>query len=465
MKLDQIERDIATKERALDNLERQLIEAGTADAAPTEDGIARAFAVKHKDDLRFDHTRGKWYAWDGARWKEENTRLAFQYARELCREYNRKDRDKALPKVRTAAAVETFAQADRRLAMTHELWDTDPWLLCTPGGTVDLRTSAMRPNRQDNHITKVTAVTPEATDTPLFRQFLEEATCGDTELQSYLQRLAGYALTGITWEHALFFLYGQGGNGKGTLVNALSEIMGDYATAAPMETFTASKYDRHPTELASLHGARLVTASETEEGRAWAESRIKQLTGGDPIKARYMRRDFFEYLPQFKLVFLGNHKPVLRNVDDAARRRFHVIPFTHKPTTPDKTLPERLKDEYPGILDWAIQGCLEWQKSGLMVPGVVREETENYFADQDLFTQWLQECTERKYETTGETSARLFGSWDKWARGQGEAPGDSKAFKEKLSQAGYTYSKKVPGSGGKRGFLGIALKIEAPQIG
>src|SRR5262249_42358551 len=150
----------------------------------------------------------------------------------------------------------------------------------------------------------------------------------DTALANYLQRLFGYALTGSTREHSLHFAYGTGANSKGTIINTVANVLGDYHETAPIETFTASPFDRHPCDLADLHGARLVTATETEEGRRWAESRIKALTGGDRIKARFMRQDFFEYIPQFTLIIMGNHKPGLRSVDEAIRRRFHLIPFT-----------------------------------------------------------------------------------------------------------------------------------------
>src|SRR6266850_943776 len=140
-----------------------------------------------------------------------------------------------------------------------------------------------------------------------------------------------------------------------------------------METFTASLNDRHPTDLAMLRGARLVTASETEEGRAWAEARIKQLTGGDRIAARFMRQDFFQYSPEFKLLVIGNHKPTLHNVDDAARRRFNIVPFIFKPAKPDHKLEQKLLAEAPAILQWMIDGCLDWQNNGLIRPAVVLE--------------------------------------------------------------------------------------------
>jgi putative DNA primase/helicase len=294
---------------------------------PTEDGIARAFAERHKDDLRFCHHAGKWYVWTGARWQKEETKLAFHWARKICRDLN-PESDERLAKASTAAAVERFAQADRTLAVTSAIWDADPYLLGTPAGVVNLRTGILRPAERTGYITRQAAVAPDVTaGRLLWDRFLEEATLDDKGLQRFLQQVAGYCLTGDVREHALFFVYGPGGNGKSVFLNVLAGLMGDYATTAAMDSFTASVTDKHPTDLAMLQGARMVSASETEEGRAWAESRIKQMTGGDTIRARFMRQDFFEYRPQFKLVIVGNHKPVLRNVDDAARRRFNIIPF------------------------------------------------------------------------------------------------------------------------------------------
>jgi putative DNA primase/helicase len=208
----------------------------------------------------------------------------------------------------------------------------------------------------------------------------------------------------------------------------------------------------------------LVTASETEEGRAWAESRLKQLTGGDSIAARYMRHDFFEFIPEFKLVFLGNHKPILHNVDNAIRRRFNLIPFTHKPTHPDQKLLDKLKIEFPGILNWMLAGCLDWQRNGLTQPKIVKQATEEYFNDQDAFGHWLAECTERKYETTGETSGRLFASWKSWAKTQGENPGTKVTFSERMGANGYKQTRHTPGHRNHRGFLGISLNVKSDDF-
>ena len=255
---------------------------------------------------------------------------------------------------------------------------------------------------------------------------------GDTELIGFLQRVAGYALTGSTVEHALFFLYGTGANGKGVLLNTLTGIFGDYATIAAMETFTASNSERHPTDLAMLRGARLVSAQETEEGRRWAEAKIKSLTGGDPISARFMRMDFFTYVPQFKLLIAGNHKPGLQGVDEAIRRRLNLVPFavTIPPAERDLRLPEKLGAEWPAILRWAIDGCLEWRRRGLDQPQAVRAATDEYLADEDVFARWLGEFCQRT-AWCHETTAELFASWRKYCEQTGEQAGTEKRFQAK----------------------------------
>jgi putative DNA primase/helicase len=418
---------------------------------PNEDAIALVFADRHADTLRYCHDWGMWLRWDGTRWVRERRRLAFHFARELAREAN--PEGKATPaKASTAGGVERFAQADPKLATISDEWDTDQWLLNTPGGTVDLRTGELRPHQREDHITKQTAVTPAPAlhdDHPLWTQFLEQATKGDKDLQRFLQQIAGYCLTGDVSEECLFFVYGPGGNGKGVFLQTIGNILSDYAASAAMDTFTASHNDRHPTDLAKLRGARMVTASETEEGRAWAESRIKELTGNErPISARFMRQDFFEYWPTFKLVFVGNHKPVLRNVDDAARRRFNIIPFTHKPKNPDPGLKDKLRAEYPAILRWMIDGCVDWRKNRLVRPSSVGKATEEYFKSQDMFGQWLEEACELEpgNDMKWETAADLFSSWKSFCESQGEQAGSSKALGDKLTQRDIdTVKKKLHG--------------------
>ena len=302
-------------------------------------------------------------------------------------------------------------------------------LLGTPSGTVDLRTGNLRAARRDDYITKQTAVAPALSPaTPLWDAFLQDATAGDAGLIRFLRQWFGYCLTGDTREHALMFGYGPGGNGKSVLLNTVAGIMEDYCRQAAMDTFTAAHGDRHPTDLAMLRGARMVCASETEEGRAWAESRIKQMTGGDMISARFMRQDFFEYRPQFKLVVIGNHKPVLKNVDEAAKRRFNVVPFLHTPSTPDRTLEARLKAEWPGILLWMIGGCIDWQRNGLVRPDVVAAATAEYFEAQDYFGRWLADraIVDAALATK---PAHLLASFREWCAENGEPVTDNRSMR------------------------------------
>ncbi|GEO13800.1 phage/plasmid primase, P4 family [Microvirga aerophila] len=429
----------------------------------TEDFAAQRFAERFAGLLRFCHSTGAWFEWDGNVWRRNRTGLAFHEARLLARELSRGQEDKvrqAGMKTTFASGVERFARVDPVFAVTMEAWDPDPLLLGTPAGTVDLRTGSLREGDQAEGITKLTAVAPyETADCPLWLKFLADATGRDSDLIRFLQQWAGYSLTGVTREHALVFIYGPGGNGKSVFLNVLTGILKDYATTAAMDTFTASKGDKHPTDLAMLRGARLVTASETEEGRAWAESRIKQLTGGDPVTARFMRRDFFTFPTTFKLTIVGNHQPVLRNVDEAARRRFNIVPFTRKPDQPDRHLEQKLKAEWPGILRWMIEGCLDWERNGLMRPASVTAATQSYFEDQDLFRQWLDdECdvdpgTSYKWER----SADLFASWSAYAKAAGEHPGSLKNFGPAMIRHGMQpyRTKRL------RGWSGIRLKVSS----
>lgn len=429
------------------------------DFAMNEDGIALAFADRHKDELRFCHTVGKWFHWDGTRWKKEGTKLAFALAREICRDVNQTGA-KVLAKASTSGAVEKFAQADRSFAVTSDIWDQDPWLLGTPDGTIDLHSGVLRQPKQSDFITKQTSVGPAPySECPVWFQFLDEATQGDEDLKHFLQQISGYCLTGDIREHALIFIHGDGGNGKGVFLNTINNILGEYATTAAMDTFTASRSDRHPTDMAWLQGARLVSASETEKGRAWAETRVKQLTGGDPITARFMRQDFFTFQPQFKLLIIGNHKPILKNVDAAARRRFNIIPFVHKPIRPDRCLEAKLRAEYPAILRWMVDGCISWQQHGLKRPEVVLDATKDYFESQDSFQQWIEESCEVE-RNKSDTTARLFDSWKTWAMSNGEDVGSQKLLSEHLIKVGFNPVRHTPGFRGKRGFQGITVHVE-----
>jgi putative DNA primase/helicase len=424
----------------------------------TEDSAAFEFVECHGDVLRYCHDTGAWFKWNGVFWQKDETGIAFQWARKLARQLaeNQDQRQRyIISKTSFAAGVEKFAKGDEKVAVTIKYWDSDPWLLGTPGGTVDLRTGELRKSRQEDGITKCTSVAPSSTGCPRWLKFLEEATGGDKEFVRFLQQWCGYSLSGSIREHALLFVYGPGGNGKSVFLNIVTAILDAYAVTAAMDTFTASNSDRHSTELAMLRGARLVTASETEEGRAWAENRIKQLTGGDPITARFMRQDNFTYKPEFKLTIVGNHKPILRNVDEANKRRINMGPFILKPEKPDRELEQKLLQEAPGILQWMIDGCLDWQRNGLIRPQVVLDATAEYFSEQDSIRQWIEECCDIQC-TFSDTSSNLYKSWAAWAEANGEHAGSNKRFSPALERQGYTKSKTKKGAC----FSGIAVKPE-----
>ena len=342
----------------------------------SDDALALRFADRHANDLRYVAELDQWFHFDGKRWDADTTLTHVRFAREVCRsaaaECGKTPTGTKVASSATVYAVQRLARADKRIAATVEQWDADPFLLNTPDFLIDLRSGKHRARTSLDYCTKMTAVSPGG-NCPVWLQFLAKIFAANGEIIEYVQRLAGYALTGSTEEHSLFFCYGTGANGKSTLLNALAGVMGDYSAVASLDTFTASHNDRHPTELAVLRGARMVTASETEEGRRWAEARIKAITGGDPITARKMRRDPFTFRPQLKLVMAGNHKPGLGSVDEAIRRRFHLIPFDF--TVPEKErdpgLAEKLHAEWPGILAWMIQGCLKWQSQKLNAPAAV----------------------------------------------------------------------------------------------
>jgi putative DNA primase/helicase len=424
----------------------------------SDDALALEFSQLHGHDLRYTAAWGRWACWNGQAWEADETRRVLDLARDCCRHVSESCQDRKLARhvasARTIAAVERLAQADRRHAATVGQWDADPWILNTPGGVVDLRRGEVRAARREDYCTKTTAVTPGG-ECSLWRAFLACITAGDRSLENFLQRMCGYILTGVTQEHAMFFLYGTGANGKSKFVEAISGALGDYTKVAPIETFIDSKNQNHPTDVAGLQGARLVTAIETEEGRRWAESKVKTLTGGDPVAARFMRQDFFEYIPQFKLVVAGNHRPGLRTVDEAMRRRFNLLPFTVTipPEERDQELGEKLKSEWAGILQWAIEGCVEWQRKGLNPAAAVIRATQEYFVEEDALARWIEERIEVK-DGFFESASGLFKDWKTWAEAAGEFVGTQKRFSVLLEDRGYRKDRKSKA----RGFSGIALR-------
>jgi putative DNA primase/helicase len=402
----------------------------------SEDRFAREFTECHGENTRFCHTSGQWFVFNGNHWVSDHTKQVSNLIRVIIRELSAGAA--TFSKSSVVNGTENLAKNDRAHAVTTGFWDAHTYLLGTPKGTVDLKTGDLRPACPKDAITKVTACAPEDGSPATWLRFLNDATGNDPSMVRYLQQICGYALTGDTKEHALFFVHGHGGNGKSVFLNTVAGILADYATTASMETFTAQKFAQHSTELAMLVGARLVSASETEADRKLAEARIKQLTGGDPITARFMRQDNFTFQPQFKLMIIGNHEPRIQHVDDAIRRRFNVLPFTFKPQNPDKDLEKKLKSEWPQILNWIIEGCIDWQANGLIRPAKVTAATEEYFDDQDIFGQWLKtKCTiNLKMDHFKVPVSTAFKSWSDFAEEMGEPAGDKQGLGRRLKKFG-----------------------------
>ncbi len=435
----------------------------------TEGTVADAFVRDHGAGLRYCHGHQAWFLWDGTRWHRDDVKRAFQYAHNLAQRLAQGQEAKvavACGRASFAGGVERIAQAKPALAVNADHWDADPWLLGTPDGTVDLRTGLLHPASPGHRITKQTSVAPASTaHCPLWLRFLREATAGDDALIEFLQRWFGYTLTGETREHALLFVHGDGGNGKSVAINTVFDILGDYAKQAAMEAFTAIKagMSRGTNDIAELVGRRMVVATEVDKGRTWDEARINQLTGGDKVTARLLYANNIEFTPSFKLTISGNHKPALKSVNDAARRRFNIVPFNHKPANPDLRLREKLHAEWPGILRWMIEGCLKWRASGLQRPKVVADATENYFRDQNTLEDWLNEkCSvDRGNSAMTEASSALYRDWQAWAKAQGEDAGTNKSFSAQLEGEGFEKLRKKTGVV----FQGLKLRDAGMNLG
>lgn len=416
----------------------------------TESTLAEELVRRHGGELRFVGQWRKWLDYRGGRWVAAPT--AAQVQRDLIRlirnlrvsaaRAGNEDAVKALFKAEKRAtrdSIVALAAHEEAIQVAPEDLDRDPWLLNARNGTLELRTGELRPHRRDDLLTKLAPVAfdPKAT-APIWDAFLERIFGGNADLISFVQRAAGYSLTGETGEQCLFIAHGSGANGKSTFLEALRAMLGDYARAAPMDLFIASKGDRHPTEVATLLGVRFAPCVETRDGARLNETLLKQLTGGDTVQARRMREDFWELSPVAKLWLGTNHRPQIRGTDEAIWRRIRLIPF--EVTIPegerDKSLPAKLRAELPGILAWAVRGCLAWETEGLAPPAEVTAATDAYRLAEDRLGQWLAErCVTGQNRQA--TAADLYADFCRWAEERREWTPSAKAFGESLADRGF----------------------------
>lgn len=374
----------------------------------TDSGQAEYFTAIYSDRLRYDHRRGRFLEWAGTYWREDTDgqviRLALKAARERYKQtvnINDLETKKAESKFAIDSeqrgkldAVTSIASNLHPIADSGELWDADPWLFGVANGVVDLRTGKLRPGRQSDRITmRSPVVFDDTASAPRFLSFLAEVFSGDQNLIDFLKRYFGYCLTGSTREQKSLIGHGHGANGKGRLSAILRYELGDYAYNAPFSTFELNNRNPIPNDLAALVGRRFVTSSETIEGTRLNEARMKMLAGEDPVTARFLNHEFFTFMPQCKLFLTVNHRP--RVLDDTYGfwRKVCLVPFNRqfKGSSDDNKLLDKLIAEAPGILNWLLEGCLEWQDKGLgVIPDSVAEATAEYQADSDPLSAFLE---------------------------------------------------------------------------
>jgi putative DNA primase/helicase len=416
----------------------------------TDSGNAEYFAARYGEDVRYDHRRQRWLTWSGHRWQPDANASVRHRAklamRQRLQDASRLDDSDARAKLAKWAlssesrgrldALLYLAQAEAPIADTGDGWDAQPMLLGVPNGVVDLRTGALRPGRREDRITRQAAVRFDpAALCVRWEQFLTEIFNGDPALIAYVQKVVGYSLSGDTSEQILILGHGSGANGKGTLYNTITFVLGDYGCTMPFTTIEINQRSAIPNDLAALDGPRMATASETQDGTRLNESRIKALTGCDPISARFLHGEFFTFRPQCKFWLAVNHKPIVRDDSYGFWRRIRLLPFTQTfPVTPG--LDATLKAEAAGVLAWAVRGCLLWQQDGLTPPAAVVDATQTYEQDSDIIGAFLEEATE--LDANAEVrAADLYAHYKSWADRHGLAERErftATAFSRKIAE-------------------------------
>lgn len=447
--------------------------------ALTDAGNAERFVQLFEAFCRFEHGRGRWLLWDNLRWAEDKSRQVLGFAIRTARAQVTIDAEQegvsdeerraiirhALDSERARRLESTLSIASTRkpIAVQSDQLDADPWVLNTKAGTLDLKTGTLRPPLRADLITKLVEVVHEAGATcPTWDAFLTRVTGGNQELEAFLRRAAGYSLTGDVSEHALFLLYGTGANGKSTFLEVLMAVLGDYARAVAPGLLMRTRDGRHEEQIAELQGVRFAVGQESGVDQSLDEPRLKYLTGGDTVSARRLYAERFEFRPTHKLWIATNHKPRVRGGDDGIWRRLKLIPFEQviSEGERDPRLKEKLLAEAAGILNWAVRGCLEWQRAGLGVPEEVREATASYRASEDQLGPFLEgACVVAQHATV--TAAALFDAYRRWADGAGERAMSQQALAEALEARGFVKRR----SKTARMWLGLALRTVVGDAG
>jgi putative DNA primase/helicase len=417
-------------------------------------GNADRFEHMFGQDVHWCEQSGRWYVWDGRVWSPDAMReighLAELTMLALAREA-RGDEDAAKWSARcsrgVAAAREMLEVVKHRTAIALDALDRDQWLLGAQNGVIDLRTGRLMPHNREFMLTTLSPTIFDAdAPCPLWERFLSEIMDGDEAMVAALQRLAGYFLTGDISVQILPIFYGPGGNGKNVFLDTLMGLMGPLAAEAPEGLVTARRSDEHPTEIADLHGKRLVVASETEEGRKMRIGLVKKLTGNKYLKGRFMRQDYFQFERTHKTILVTNNKPLVTETSNAIWRRLRLIPFvvTIPEARQDRRLTEKLVAEWPGILSWAVRGCLDWRarQCDLELPAAVQEATEEYRDESDHVADFVTECCEdwraHPKQNMKTPKERIYSVYCVWCKDIGEDVLTRKAFNSRVRGHGYS---------------------------
>lgn len=396
----------------------------------SQDHLAEIFVEYFGPDWRYVDAWKQWLRWDGHRWEKDKTLLIVDQCRRVVGPIVANEGSGiALNSKRSLCSAGHYhgmidlIKSKRPCRATVEQWEQDPWSFAVPDGIIDLRSGSVRQAVREDYIMHKATVSPGGA-CPIWLSHLDTITGGDIDLQSYLQRAVGYTLTGSNAEHAFFFCYGSGANGKSVFLDTIFAIMGGYAKAANIEMFLASKVDRPTHEVADLMGARFVLVDEVKKSRAFDESRINRITSAKTLTACRKYEHPFEFTPRLKLWFAGNEKPELTGgVDEAIRRRVHIIPFrfTIPEAARDSKFSEKLQQEYPGILAWMLEGCAEWQRVGLAPSTGVMDATDEYLKSEDPVSAWLHESCE--LTTTRSVIVKdLYANYKAYCEALGERP-------------------------------------------
>ncbi|WP_208592318.1 phage/plasmid primase, P4 family [Gracilibacillus suaedae] len=443
----------------------------------TEMGNAERLVYRNGEDLKYCVEFEEWLIWNGSTWIEDRKRrierIAIKTFREMYGEIQdltdtdeRKNLWKwAQSSERSSVFLNSIARAQAMLPVSQEELNKDKFKLNCANGVVDLKTGQLLNHERDMLITKNTHITyDQNAECPNWLAFLQSIFKKENdeikfELIDFIQKSIGYALTGDTSEQVAFFLWGTGRNGKSTLINIVKDLLGDYSKQTNADTFTTRINEGGiNNDIARLHGSRFVSAVESEDGQKLSEALIKQLTGGEPITARFLRKEFFEFMPEFKIFFTTNHKPIVKGDDEGIWRRIRLIPFDR--TIPkeevDKDLPEKLHDELPGILKWAVDGCLKWQQEGLGEPEEVKNATDEYKEEMDLLASFLNECCVINSEAKVQAN-ELHKEYLTWAESVGEYPMKKRSFNNRLVMKGF---QKRKSTGNKLYFFGVGLRSD-----